>query len=143
MIAEKTMTIRDYTPNDFEAIKTLHDASELDYKMPDLNSPLFVVTKVAVDDQGIIRAACGCMLQVELYLWLDKSDWGSPEEKLDLIKEMDRPVMDALFWDKGINTAVLWLPPGMHSFEKRLKELGFTPDREGWMSWSKSTGDKQ
>lgn len=138
MIAADTTVIRDYVPSDFEAVKALHEANEIDYKMPNLNSPLFIVTKVAEVD-GIIRAVCGCYLQAELYLWLDKSDWTDPQEKLDLIHELDRPVMYALFWDKGIDQAVLFLPPGMESFEKRLKKLGFTPDRDGWHSWSKST----
>jgi len=43
-------------------------------------------------------------------------------------------------WLRGLDQAVLWLPPGMERFGERLVEdLGFTRDREGWVSFSKRT----
>lgn len=129
-------TIRDYVPSDFEAIKRIHDQTELDYTFPDINSSLFVVTKVYVVE-GVIRAAGGLYLQLETYLWIDPANWASPEEKLDVIEALQA----AGFSDSaisGIKCAVLWLPPGMERFGDRLvKNLGWSRDRNDWISFSR------
>lgn len=129
--------LRDYRPEDFDAVRKIHDDSAIDYKFPNLSSPLFLVTKVYEVD-GIVRACGGLYLQCECYLWLDKSDWASPEEKLDAIKALDIAAMRAV-WLRGIDQAVLWLPPGMERFGERLVEdLGFKRDRD-WVTYSKPT----
>lgn len=134
--------IRDYKPEDFEAIQRIHEQTGIDYCMPDINSPLFLVTKV-LEVEKIVRAALGMYIQCEAYLWLDKSDWASPEEKFQAIKELDKETMDAS-WLKGIDCCVLYLPPGMDRFGKRLEQdFGFTRPREGWLAFSKSIGEKQ
>lgn len=129
--------VRDFTLSDLERVKEIHEASEIDYQFPDLSSPLFLVTKV-IETGGIVRACGGMYLQVECYLWLDHSDWESPEHKLAAIRELDRQCMDAT-WLRGVDQAVLWLPPGMGRFGKRLEDLGFTKDRDGWRTYSKRT----
>src|ERR1700690_1449990 len=122
--------VRDYQPSDFERVKELHAASEIDYRLPDFSSPLFLVTKVFVCDDTV-RLFGGCYLQAELYLIADQSDWASPQERLDAIQELDRAGMDDL-WFRGVNDAVLWLPPGMERFGERLvNDLGFQKDRDG------------
>ena len=132
------VVLRDYEPTDLEAVKAIHEASGIDYKLPDLSSPLFLVTKVLVVD-GIVRAAGGLYLQLECYLWLDRSDWADPEQKLLAIRALDRATMREA-WLKGIDCACLWLPPGMGRFGERLiEDLGFTKDRDGWVSYSKKT----
>ena len=137
-----TITIRDYTPADFESVKAIHAATEIDYKFPDINAPLFLVKKV-VEHDGVVRVAAGMYLQAETYLWLDQTDWASPQDKLDAIKELDKEVMHDT-WLQGVDCACLWLPPGMERFGERLTEdLGFTRDRDGWVSYSKPTGDKR
>ena len=134
--------VRDYVPSDFEAIRRIHEETQIDYSLPDLNSRLFLVTKVLELD-GVVRAALGCRLEVECYLWLDKSDWGDAEQKLLTIVALDRESMEAL-WLKGIDCAVVYLPPGMDRFGERLeKEFGFTRPRAGWMAFSKRTGEKK
>src|SRR5579885_737606 len=114
--------IRDYVhETDFEAVKKIHDSTEIDYQMPDLSSKLWLVTKV------------------ELYLWMDKSDWASPEEKHLAIKLIEEETLNEA-WLRGVDQAVLWLPPGMERFGKRLEtDFGFTPDRDGWKSYSRPT----
>ena len=130
--------LRDYKRSDFAAVKAIHDSTEIDYEFPDLNSPLFLITKVLTVD-GIVRACGGMYLQLECYLWLDRSDWAGPEEKLSALKAMDTAAMGEA-WLRGLDQAVLWLPPGMERFGERLVEdLGFTRDREGWVSFSKRT----
>jgi len=130
--------IRDYTPSDFEAIKRIHDATEINYKFPNVNSPLFLVKKVLEIDGRVVMAA-GMYVQCECYLWADPSDWADPQEKLVAIKALDKEVMQDT-WLKGVDCAVLWLPPGMERFGERLVEdLHFVKDRSGWMSYSKDT----
>lgn len=131
--------IRDFRAEDLPAIQKIHEQNAIDYVMPDLRKPLFIVTKVR-EEKGVVRAALGSYIQVEYYLWLDKSDWATPEEKHEILKELDKEVTDAL-WLKGIDQACLWLPPGMDRFGQRLEdEFGFSPDREGWRVYSKLTG---
>lgn len=134
------MRIRDYCASDFEAVKAIHDATEIDYRLPDLSSPLFLVTKVLVDDAGVVRACGGLYLQCETYLWLDRTNWASPGDKLAAVQALDGVVMHAA-WLRGIECAVLWLPPGMERFGRRLVEdLGFVQDRPDWISFSKRLG---
>jgi hypothetical protein len=130
--------VRNYEPSDFERVKEIHEASRIDYKLPDFSSALFLVTKVWVVD-GIVRLFGACYLQAELYLIADHSEWAEPEEKLAAIQELDKAGMLEL-WLKGIDHAVLWLPPDMARFGERLVEdLHFSKDRDGWVSYSKTT----
>lgn len=129
--------VRDYRPSDFDAVKAIHEASQIDYQMPDLESSLWLVKKV-IEVEGVIRAAAGMYIQTETYLWLDKTNWADAEQKYAAIKVLDKKVMSET-WMKGVDCAVLWIPPGMQSFGKRLEELGFTRDRDGWVSYSKPT----
>lgn len=128
--------VRDYRPSDLAAIKAIHDQTQIDYRFPDLNSPLFLVTKV-YEVGGVVRAAGGVYIQLETYLWLDPSDWAEPDEKLDVIEALQI----AGFRDsrlEGVDCAVLWIPPGMERFGKRLTDMGWTQDRDGWISFSRS-----
>lgn len=134
--------IRDYRPSDLAAIKAIHEASGIDYKLPNVSSPIFLVKKV-IEVDGVIRAAGAAYIQVELYLWLDKSDWGDPEQKLAAIQTLDQEIIEQC-WLQGVECAVLWLPPGMGRFGERLtKQLGFHKDRDGWVTYSKPTEKKK
>lgn len=130
--------VRDYKPSDFNQIKAIHDAVDLDYKMPAIDSRLFVVKKVLEID-GVVRQAVGFRLEVETYLWSDPSDWALPEEKFLGLKALQAESMHTLM-TKGVDTAVCWVPNSVDKyFSKRMTELGWTPDREGWRSWSRKT----
>lgn len=131
--------LRDYEPRDFARVKEIHESTNVDYSLPNLSSPLFIVKKVLEVD-GVVRMAVGCYIQAEAYLWADPSDWADPEQKLAGIQALDRAGVHEL-WLKGVDQAVLWLPPGMERFGERLVEdLGFQKDRDGWVSYSKVTG---
>lgn len=129
--------IRNYQPDDFEAVKAIHDATEIDYKFPNVNAPLFLVKKVLVVD-GVVRVMLGMKIETECYLWLDASDWADPEQKLAAIEALDKEGMEEA-WLLGVEDAVLYLPPGMERFGKRLEKLGFEKPREGWTAYSKRT----
>ena len=134
--------VRDYQKSDFSAVKAMHESSGIDYKMPNVSAPIFLVKKV-IEVDGVVRAAGAAYIQVELYLWLDKSDWADPDQKLAAIKTLDQEViLDT--WLQGVDQAVLWLPPGLGRFGERLtKQLGFEKDRDGWITYSKLTEPKQ
>lgn len=129
--------VRDYQPSDFERVKEIHEASGIDYQLPDLSSSLWIVTKVLECD-GVVRAGIGGYIEIEAYLWLDPSDWAGPQEKLDAIGQLEFEGILAA-WLKGVDTAVLRLPPGMARFGDRLTDMGWTKDRDGWVSYSKAT----
>lgn len=135
--------VRAYHKDDFETIKALHEATGIDYKFPNLNSALFLVTKVMEVD-GVIRMALGAYIQVEYYLWMDKTEWAFPEEKLEFIRQIEKDVTEEV-WLKGVNEAVLYLPPGMERFGDRIsdpiKGMGFSKARDGWIHYNKITGD--
>lgn len=128
---------RDYRPEDFEAVKAIHESTQLDYQFPDVNAPLFLVKRVLEVD-GVVRVMLGMRIETECYLWLDKSDWATPEEKLAAIEILDKEGMEEA-WLKGVDDAVLYLPPGMERFGERLERLGFSKPREGWTAFSKRT----
>lgn len=130
------MRLRDYTPADLEAVKAIHEKTNIDYAFPDINSPLFLVTKVIEDDAGVVRACGGAYLQAELYLWMDPGDWSDSADKLATIHALDGAVCHDLFL-RGIDCAVLYLPPGMERFGDRLVDMEFSRDRDGWYSYSK------
>jgi hypothetical protein len=142
--------IRDYSPRDFEAIKRIHEASGLPYQLPQMNistpkgvkkAPLWLVTKVLEVD-GTVRAALGSWIQVELYCWIDKSDWTDAEGKHLALQLLEKETMRELYL-KGIEHATLWLPPDMERFGQRLVEdFGFQRT-DGWVTYSKHTGRSQ
>lgn len=132
--------VRDYVPADYEAVRALHESSGIDYTLPDLDSPLFVVTKV-VERAGRIVACAGARIEAELYLWMSH-DVGTPEERWEDLRKLNVEMLDAA-WFIGLNNFVCWVPEGIEkSFAKRLTDLGFSRDRSGWHSWSRETKQK-
>lgn len=126
--------VRDYRSEDLEQIKRIHAESGIDYRFPNLESPLFIVKKTLEVD-GRVRAAGQLYLQCEAYLQIDKSQWASPVEKMEAIVALDAAATDEA-WLKGLSQVVLWLPPGMKRFGDRLAAMGYTKDRE-WTTFSK------
>jgi hypothetical protein len=110
----------------------------LDYKFPNLDGPLFVIKQVAELD-GRIVAVGAVRIEAELYLWIDHSV-GEPEDRWDAVKELNDVGMDKAYWEQGLDNCVCWVPEAVEkSFGKRLKQLGFDTDRDGWRSWSRPT----
>ena len=129
-------TIRDAKTEDNEAIAALHEAMGLDYKMPNLESPLFLVQKV-VECDGKIIGCTALKLEAETYLWLDPKL--TARQKVEAMTGMQEHVISEA-WEQGLDTVVAWVPEQVESkFAKRLKAMGFSKDREGWHSWSRHT----
>ena len=140
--------IRNYEPKDFEDIKRIHAESKLPYHLPQMNvstsegdkpAPLWLVTKV-LEVNGKVRAALGSWVQVELFCWIDKSEWTDAEGKMLALQVLEFEVMKDL-WLKGVEHAVLFLPPNMERFAKRLEEnFGFEEvGSDGWRVYAKQT----
>jgi hypothetical protein len=131
------MVVRDFAPADLPRIKEIHGQTSIDYKFPDLASPLFIITKV-VELDGQIVAASGVRIEAELYLFVDH-EVGTPEQRWDAVQQMNGVVMEEA-WMKGLDNCVCWVPEDIEkSFGKRLIQLGFSRDRDGWHSWSRQT----
>ena len=130
--------IRSYIPSDLQAIQKIHERNGIDYRLPNLNR--FPVMKVLVVE-GEPRAAYGLQHTVEGHLFLDQSNWTDAEGKWLAVQALDREATSAAS-DLGIESIVCCIPPGYERFGRRIKELGFSPMREGWQVFSKSAGAK-
>jgi hypothetical protein len=135
--------IRSYIPSDLEAIKKIHDASGLNYKLPSMSQ--FPVLK-ALEVEGEVKAAYGMRHVVECYMWLDKSGWADAEQKWLAIKSLDREATSAAK-DLGIDSIMCCVPPAMKRFGRRISDkkdgLGFTAIRPDWAVYTKHAGEGQ
>lgn len=138
----KSALIRNYTEADFSAIDRIHSASNIDYKLPDMNS--FPVNKV-MEIEGKVRVAYGMAHCVEVYCWLDKTGWADAEQKWLAIKALDREATDEAR-SLGIDGIVCCVPPGYERFGRRISDahdgLGFKKIRHDWTVYAKHAGDQ-
>lgn len=119
-------------------VKAIHEASGFDYQMPDLTSPLFVVTLAAVDDSGKLLGAGALKLQAETYLWLDKNQ--STRVRLEVVLSLGK-ALAAAAWRVGLDCMVAYLPPSLpKSFKRVLSFLGWNAARS-WEPWYKDIND--
>lgn len=134
----QNVVVRDFTLDDLPRVKELHERMGLDYRLPDLQSPLFIIRKV-VEVDGQIVAITAARVEAELYLFVDH-EVADPEQRWDALQRLNDSVMDEAYWSKGLDNCVLWCPVEVEkSFGKRLTALGFSRDREGFHSWSRPT----
>ena len=129
--------IRSYVPSDIIAIRKIHDANGIDYRMPDLGK--FPVSKVLEVDREV-RAAYGMQMTLECHLFLDRSSWSDAEGKWLAIKSLDRESTDAAK-SLGFTNSMCCVPPGYERFGRRLRDLGFTKIRPDWSVYSKTWGE--
>jgi len=126
--------IRDFKAGDFAAIERFHLTSGIDYQMPNLDGPLFPIKKVS-DVDGQVRGALALRLCAETFLWLDQQR--RPQEKMQTMRELQSAVL-ADAWKNGLDEIHAAIPP--IGFDRRLKQLGWEPDRNGWVLWTRRTG---
>lgn len=130
------MIVRDARPEDNAAIGAIHLSSGIDYRIPDLNSPLFFVRKVA-ESENVLLGACFLRIAAETYLWLEPGQ--SPRSKLKTMQAL-QPAVLANAWRLGIDDVEARIPETIETrFRKRLTQLGWTPNRNGWRPWSRET----
>ncbi|HZP06798.1 MAG TPA: hypothetical protein VFB43_18000 [Terracidiphilus sp.] len=130
------MIVRDATFEDSSTISEIHAAMGLDYRLPDLNSPLFFVRKVAERD-GIVRGACFLRICAECYLWLAPEQ--TAPDKMRTMEALQPEILRAA-WAKGLDDIEARIPETLERrFHKRLTQLGWTANRNGWHPWSRET----
>lgn len=124
--------IRDYQPEDAEAIKSIHKSQNFDYPLPDLTSPLILISKVREID-GQVVGAMFLRITAETFLLVD----GSPVTKGRSIEELQPEVIRAA-WEKGLNDIVCVVPPEIESdFSPVLTRMGWAKERP-WPLYSRS-----
>jgi hypothetical protein len=125
--------VREYKPEDLEALRAIHARQGFEYALPDLNHPLFV-TKLVVtgknsedDSEEKILGAALLRLTAEAYLLLDPQA-GTPRERWQALLSLHAAAeRDA--WQRGLEDVHAWLPPGLAKrFGKRLERLGWLRD---------------
>jgi hypothetical protein len=79
-------------------------------------------------------------VELETYLLLDEGL--SPQEK-NAAMQVLQPEFLGECRAKGAESVTAWIPENVEEiFRKRLLQLGWTPDREGWHTWSRTTEEK-
>ena len=130
------MTVRDANSLDFPSIVRIHAAMGSDYRLPELDHPLFIVRKVAEGPNGL-SAACFLRISTECYLWLDPAL--NPRDKMRTMLELQPAVLSEAYL-KGIDDIEARVPETLHHrFRKRLEQLGWQQARPGWSPWSRAT----
>jgi hypothetical protein len=132
--------VREYQPEDLEALRALHAAQGFPYKFPDLANPLFVTKLVLTDADdrqagGAIAGAALLRLTAEAYLLLDPRS-GTPRERLERLLTLHAAAeRDA--WRNGLEDVHAWLPPQIaRRFGRRLARLGWLRD-DAWTPYCK------
>ena len=127
------MIVREYEPTtDKAAIEQLHRDMGMDYKLPDIDSALFIVKKVYELDGKVVGAEF-LKIQAEAYLMLDcRLD---TVEKTRVIAHLSHAV-EREAYNRGLNTLVAYIPEDISTkFTKRLNLLGWDKARKGWVTW--------
>jgi hypothetical protein len=123
--------IRDFQPEDIEAVKYIHKSQGFDYSVPDLSNPLFLVKKVRVVN-GRVVAAMFLRLTAETFLVTT----GSPVEKGRAIVELQPEVLREAY-EKGLSDVICVIPPEIsESFSPVLERMGWVRTRP-WLLYQK------
>lgn len=128
--------VRDFRPEDISALEAMHREQGIDYRFPDLRSPLFFVKKVR-EAGGRIDSALVLKLCAETSLLLGNMPGRSgPQSKMAAMHELQQAVLSEAY-GRGLDEIHAAIPE--MGFDKRLVELGWSRDRPGWNLWTRST----
>lgn len=149
------MRVRQYQPEDLEALRALHAAQGFAYPFPDLANPLFVSRLVLAERDadlpscssadgsagndgqagGRIVGAALLRLTAETYLLLDPRS-GTPRERWRRLL-MLHAAAERDAWRRGLEDVHAWLPPPIAGrFGRRLERLGWVRD-DAWTPYCK------
>ena len=158
------MRLREYLPNDLDALRRLHAAQGFGYPFPDLDCPLFV-TKLVLEEEaadafaengeaqgredalvnslpepritpggGRIAMAVLLRLTAEAYLLHDPAV-GTPRQRWQRFLCLHQAAQNVAA-ARGLNDVQAFLPPRIATaFGRRLARLGWT--RDPWPCYSK------
>lgn len=126
--------VRDYNPDaDRTPVEALHKQMGMDYVFPAIDSPLFIVRKLYVDDSGRVIGTEFLKLQAEAYLMLDCNL--DAVEKTRVIAHLSRET-EREAYNQGLDTLAAYIPEELSKkFTKRLELLGWSKARDKWTTW--------
>jgi hypothetical protein len=128
------MTIREYAPEDEQALRELHEMQGHPYEFPDLNDPQFVGI-IVMEDGGKIVQAVAARKTIEVYFLADPK-WKTPAWRLVAFAKIHL-VLHMAMLALGFRDSHCWLPPSVEkSFGRRLTS-GFGWVRSPWSCFSK------
>jgi hypothetical protein len=158
------MRIREYTPNDFDALRRMHAAQNFGYPLPDLDSSLFL-TKLVLEDEyddsingnggtegreaadrnsppessasvsaPHVKMAVLLRLTAETYLLHDPAA-GTPRLRWQRFLALHEAARSSAA-ARGLDDVQAFLPPRVaRAFGRRLSRLGWT--RDPWACFSR------
>lgn len=128
------MKVRPYTEADLATFQRIHAASRINYKFPDLSSPLFIA-KTVIERDGKPTTLLAGRIEVEAYLMTS----GSAAERLEDIAAVQSDFL-AKLWEQGIDNAYCAVPRAVdRHFAKHMQRLGWERGRDGWNTWFRDT----
>lgn len=126
------MIIRNLQSGDIEHLAAIHAKQGFAYDLPDLDSPLFVVRKVATNGRSIPVAGAALRLTAEAFLLIDPDAENKANVVLALHEAVRRAAQDA-----GLEDVQALLPsPIEKKFGWQLMRLGWK--RHEWTLYSRS-----
>jgi hypothetical protein len=123
--------IRDLEVADEEPLRRIHAQSGLKYEFPKLESPLFIIKKVVVDDEQGRPVIAGCVKLLGEAQILCDPEWLTPAFRLKALELLHEEMRRELA-DKGIDEVVAFLPEEKKSFGRRLMRM---------FGWGKAIGE--
>lgn len=124
-------------PEQYAQARELHAKVGMDYKFPNLESPLLIVKRAVTDEQGKLLGFCVLRLTAECMLLLDPDL--RPDTKMEVMTALSPSVIGEAY-AQGLDDVMAAIPEDVEDkFRKRLGELGWQRDRSGWNLWSRST----
>ena len=125
--------VRDYQPEDLEAVRRIHAEAGYDYPFPDIGHPLFLNRLISEAGANIVAAGLHRVCY-ETFVLVDPS--ARPQEKWAALRELN-DALSTRAYQQGLDITHASVPP--IGFDKRLLQLGWSPDHEGWRLWSRWT----
>jgi hypothetical protein len=130
--------MREYQARDAQGVSAIHAAMGLDYRLPNLDSPLVAAT--VCEDNGKLLAAGALKIEAEVYLWVDPN--ASPAAKWDAVRLIHRELVRKAV-SLGLEQLVAYVPECVQKFFcKRLRMLRWAQARDGWKPWVYELGAK-
>jgi hypothetical protein len=124
------LIVRPFTEADLEAFRRIHADSKLDYRFPDLSSPLFL-NKTVVERDGKPTTLLAGKIDIETYLMTS----GTAKDRLEDIEAV-QPIFLNELWLKGIDSAYCGVPKAFdRHFRKHMERLGWERGRSEWVNY--------
>ncbi len=124
-------------PEQYEQARELHQKMGMDYQLPNLESPLLLVKKAVRNSAGDLLGFCILRLTAECMLLVDPDL--RPDSKMEVMTALSPSVIGEAY-AQGLDDVMATIPEDVEQkFAKRLAELGWAKDRNGWALWSRPT----